>query len=96
MSILFTLFTIWIYGMLIFWGGLFALRALGGIMDAFRTEKVYVRVEPTVKVYAKEEERKSWLELERERGDRRYGDGYGEVELSELEQIMEDNDDGEY
>ena len=79
MGILFTLFTIWIYGMLIFWGGLFALSALGGIVDAFRTKEVYVRVEPTVKVYAKEE-RKSWLELEREESkkamdDLRYGDG---------------------
>jgi len=81
MGIIYALFTLWVYGMVIFWGGLIALRVLAAIIDECRTKKVYVRSEPTVKVYAKvEQDNLAWLRAEREEDkkamdDLMYGDG---------------------
>ena len=81
MGIIYTLFTIWMIGMLIFWGGLIALRVLAEFIDACRAKEVYASVEPTVHVYAKVEQDNSlWLRLEREKDEKamdnlRYGDG---------------------
>ena len=81
MGIIYTVFTIWVIGMVIFWGGLIALRVLAEFIDACKTKEVYVRVEPTVRVYAKVEQDNSlWLRLEREEDEKamdnlRYGDG---------------------
>jgi len=91
MGIIYTLFTIWVIGMLVFWGGLFALNALGGIVDAFRTKEVFVpaKMTPNMPILKGEVDDLAWKRAEMERDERAMD---GEVELSELEQIMEDND----
>jgi len=78
MGIIYTLFTLWVSGMMIFWGGLFALRVLGWFADACRTKEVYVSVEPTLHVYAKVEQDGKSVEQEKEEKEMdnlRYGDG---------------------
>ena len=91
MGIIYTLFTIWVIGMLVFWGGLFALNALGGIVDAFRTKEVFVpaKMTPNMPILKGEVDDLAWKRAEME-WDERLMDG--EVELSELEQIIEDRE----
>jgi len=67
--------------MVIFWGGLIALRVLAEFIDACRTQEVYASVEPTAHVYAKVKQDNSlWARSEREEDEKamdnlRYGDG---------------------
>lgn len=81
MSILYTLFTLWVYGMVIFWGGLLALRALGAVVGALSTKEGERSEQPVAHVYAKvEQDDKAWLRAEREEAQRElddfmYGDG---------------------
>ena len=91
MGIIYTLFTIWVIGMVIFWGGLIALRVLAELIDAYRTKEVFVpaKMTPNMPLIKREVDDLAWKRAEMERDERAMD---GEVELSELEQIMEDND----
>jgi len=91
MGIIYTVFTIWVIGMVIFWGGLIALRVLAELIDAYRTKEVFVpaKMTPNMPLIKREVDDLAWKRAEMERDERAMD---GEVELSELEQIMEDND----
>ena len=80
MGIIYTLFTLWVYGMVIFWGGLFAIKVLACFIDECRVKEVYASVEPTVHVYAKVEQDNSlWRRAEREQEEKELADWmYGE------------------
>jgi len=91
MGIIYTLFTLWVYGMVIFWGGLIALSALAWFVDACRTKEVFVpaKMTPNMPILKGEVDDLAWKRAEME-WDERLMDG--EVELSELEQIIEDRE----
>jgi len=82
MGIIYTLFTLWVSGMMIFWGGLFALSALAWFVDACRTKEVFVpaKMTPNVPFIKREVDNSLWARSEREQDkkamdDLMYGDG---------------------
>ena len=82
MGIIYTLFTLWVYGMVIFWGGLIALSALAWFVDACRTKEVFVpaKMTPNMPILKGEVDNLSWRRAEREQEEKemdnlRYGDG---------------------
>ena len=82
MGILYTLFTIWVIGMLVFWGGLFAISALAWFTDACRTKEAFVpaKMTPNMPLIKGDADNLAWWRAEQEENkkemdDLMYGDG---------------------